>query len=73
MYKIIPVAFICALALYSCSEEGNELSPEIVENSTYIEVKPLEYKGHEYLWFRSKLRKGFGGVTHNPDCNCKNE
>ena len=65
------IAFIGALLIRSCGPKDNELSMEIVETSNYIEVKPLQYKGHDYLWFRSTLRKGFGGVTHNPECKCQ--
>ena len=65
------ILLIVVFVLLACnSSEDNELRTEIVETSSYIEVKPLKYKGHDYLWFRSKLRKGFGGVTHNPECKC---
>ena len=61
---------ILALLVCSCTCNHHELSTEVIENSDYIEVKPLEYKGHSYLWFRSVVDKGFGGVAHNPDCKC---
>ena len=71
---IILLSFIGAL-LCACSDvdNSNTCREEVVESSNYIEVKPLTYKGHKYLWFRAKVRKGFGGVAHDPDCpNCRN-
>jgi hypothetical protein len=49
-------------------DSTNTAREEVVESSNFVEVKPLTYKGHRYLWFRAKIRKGFGGVTHDPDC-----
>jgi hypothetical protein len=65
----ILVAFILALAC-ACStkDDTNTCKVEAVETSTYLEVKPLTYKGHRYNWFRSSRSKGFGGVTHDPEC-----
>jgi len=61
---------ILALLVCSCTNKYREPGTEIIENSNYIEAKPLEYKGHSYLLFRSLDGKGFGGATHNPDCKC---
>ena len=62
-------SFIIAL-LCACHDvdSTNTCREEVVESSSFVEVKPLTYKGHRYLWFRAKIRKGFGGVTHDPDC-----
>ena len=67
----ILIAFILALAC-ACSskDETNTCKEEAVETSSYLEVKPLTYKGHRYLWFRASNKKGFGGVVHDPNCNC---
>ena len=69
MKKFIVFAFILGILL-SCNDvdSTNTAREEVVESSNFIEVKPLTYKGHRYLWFRAKIRKGFGGVTHDPDC-----
>ena len=66
---LILVSFVCALIL-ACSDvdSTNTAREEVVESSHFVEVQPLSYKGHRYLWFRAKIRKGFGGVTHDPDC-----
>jgi hypothetical protein len=64
------IIFLLVSILCSCStsDDTNTCIPEVVETSTYIEVKPLIYKGHTFLWFRSKVGKGFGGVVHDPEC-----
>lgn len=69
MKKLLVVLFSLAL-LCACdsTDNSNTAREEIVEGSSFVEVKPLSYKGHRYLWFRAKIRKGFGGVTHDPDC-----
>lgn len=66
---IILSSFIGAL-LCACNDvdSSNTCREEVVESSNFVEVKPLTYKGHRYLWFRAKIRKGFGGVTHDPYC-----
>lgn len=65
----ILISFACVLT-WACSDVDctNTAREEVVESSNFVEVKPLTYKGHRYLWFRAKIRKGFGGVTHDPDC-----
>lgn len=65
----ILIFFACVLA-WACSDVDctNTAKEEVVESSNFVEVQPLTYKGHRYLWFRAKIRKGFGGVTHDPDC-----
>lgn len=67
--SIVLIAFLGAL-IWACSDvdSTNTAKEEVVESSNFVEVKPLIYKGHRYLWFRAKIRKGFGGVTHDPDC-----
>ena len=74
MRKILIVLFSLAL-LCACNDvdSTNTAKEEVVESSNFVEVKPLTYKGHRYLWFRAKIRKGFGGVTHDPDCKCMNK
>ena len=68
LIKIIAIS----LLIISCDsvDNTNTAKEEVVETSSYVEVKPLSYKGHKYLWFRAKVKKGFGGVTHDPDCKC---
>lgn len=62
-------ALVCACDYH---DDANTCRPEVVEESDYLEVKPLIYKGHRYLWFRTKIRKGFGGVVEDPECEkCK--
>lgn len=63
------MAFL-GVMIWACSDvdSTNTAKEEVVESSSFVEVKPLTYKGHRYLWFRAKIRKGFGGVTHDPDC-----
>ena len=69
-FIIVITIFIVTLFCGACSDvdSTNTAKEEIVESSNFVEVKPLTYKGHRYLWFRAKIRKGFGGVTHDPDC-----
>jgi len=68
---LILLSFISAL-LCAC-DNSNTCREEAVEGSNYIEVKPLTYKGHKYLWFRSRVHKDYGGITHDPECpNCRN-
>lgn len=66
------VFLIIAATILSCSTHDNDntCKEESVECSDYLEVKPLTYRGHRYLWFRSQIRKGFGGITHDPNCKC---
>ena len=66
------IIFVAFLGLLACSsvDDTNTAPTECVEKSSYVEVKPLTYKGHRYLWFRSKTHKGFGGVVHDPNCEC---
>lgn len=70
---IILISFIAALMCACDYHDGaNTCRSEVVEKSDYLEVKPLIYKGHRYLWFRTKIRKGFGGVVEDPECEkCK--
>jgi len=71
--KLIKVTFlVLAIYMVACSSKDsiNTCKEEVVETSTYLEVKPLTYQGHRYLWFRAQSRKGFGGITHDPDCKC---
>lgn len=66
---LILSSFIGALLCACHDVDGsNTCREEVVESSNFVEVKPLTYKGHRYLWFRAKIRKGFGGIAHDPDC-----
>ena len=69
------ICLILSLLLLSCSshDSSNTCKEEQVEGSSYLEVKPITYQGHRYLWFRAQTRKGFGGITHDPNCNCHNK
>lgn len=64
------VILVSAIFMVACSskDDTNTCVEEAVESSSYLEVKPLTYKGHRYLWFRASSRKGFGGITHDPVC-----
>ena len=70
--KVFILLFIASIIICSCSskDSSNTCREEAVESSTYLEVKPITYKGHRYLWFRAQSRKGFGGITHDPNCKC---
>ncbi len=70
--KIFKCFIFSTLILSACSshDASNTCKEEPVEGSTYVEVKPLTYQGHRYLWFRSQRSKGFGGIAHDPDCKC---
>jgi len=70
--KIFKCFILSTLIFSACSshDTSNTCKEEPVEGSTYVEVKPLTYQGHRYLWFRAISQKGFGGVTHDPNCNC---
>jgi len=71
MKKLFVLLFgIVLLVACTSVDDTNTCKEEIVEKSTYLEVKPLKYKGHRYLWFRTKRTKGFGGISHDPDCGC---
>lgn len=74
MKKLI-ATFALVLACVSCIDE-NEPTPVQhksgeLTRSTFDETIEFEYKGHEYIWFRS-LNGGYagwdGGIVHNPDC-----
>ena len=72
---ILGVAIFGYILLNTCTscstaDDTNTCPLEVVETSTFLEVKPLSYKGHRYLWFRTKSGKGFGGVAHDPACPC---
>lgn len=33
-------------------------------------LKTLQHQGHSYIIFnKSKIYEGYGGITHDPDCN----
>lgn len=66
--SILCMFFLVLLGACESVDSENTCRTEVVETSDYLEVKPLIYKGHSYLWFRTKMRKGFGGITHDPDC-----
>jgi len=71
--KIVKIIIlVSAIFMMACSSRDatNTCKEEAVESSNYLEVKPLTYKGHRYLWFRASSRKGFGGITHDPNCKC---
>lgn len=65
---ILMTLFTVLICACNDVDSHNTCKEEVVESSSFVEVKPLTYKGHRYLWFRAKIRKGFGGVTHDPDC-----
>jgi hypothetical protein len=70
--KILKCFILSTLIFSACSSHDTSTTckEESIENSTYLEVKPLTYQGHRYLWVRAQSRRGFGGITHDPDCKC---
>lgn len=68
LVKVIILASAIFMVACTSKDPTNTCREESVETSTYLEVKPLTYQGHRYLWFRAKSHKGFGGITHDPNC-----
>ena len=61
------------LSLTSCDVEGTRVDDyRDKENLPVKHIKHFEYKGHDYILFKTKGANGaVGGVVHDPDCRCK--
>ena len=68
---LLTTAFI--LGLTSCETEGTRVDDyRDKENLPVKYIEHFEYKGHDYILFKTK--GGYvsaGGVVHDPDCKCK--
>lgn len=61
------------LGLASCATEGTRVDDyRDKENLPVKYIKHFEYKGHDYIFFKTvEGTASFGGVVHDPDCRCK--
>ena len=61
------------LGLASCATEGTRVDDyRDKENLPVKHIKHFEYKGHDYILFRTAGGyASVGGVVHDPNCKCK--
>lgn len=61
------------LGLASCATEGTRIDDyRDKENLPVKYIKHFEYKGHNYILFKTEgVNSAVGGVVHDPDCKCK--
>lgn len=61
------------LGLASCETEGTRITDyRYKENLPVKHIKHFEYKGHDYILFKTAAGSAsVGGVVHDPDCKCK--
>lgn len=72
MRRIILAALVGILL--SCSQKTQEEIKTDRQRQFREHVTIVEHNGHSYLFFKQGYgRSRYGGVTHNPDCECKNE
>lgn len=68
---LLTTAVIFGLA--SCATEGTRIDDYRGEENLPVKtIEHFEYKGHDYILFKTKGANGaVGGVVHDPDCRCK--
>ncbi|WP_336536883.1 hypothetical protein [Bacteroides acidifaciens] len=65
----ILAAVLCAVCLSGC--DGDKTQEQI---DAYMEshITEFNYKGHKFLLYKQMYAKGgVGGITHDPDCPCR--
>lgn len=60
---------LIALTLTGC--ESNKIQEQI-DADMAVHITEFNYKGHKYLLYKQSYYKGgVGGITHDPDCPCR--
>lgn len=65
----LSILALLALTLTGCeyNRTQEQIDAEIASNIT-----EFNYKGHRYLLYKRNYAKGgIGGITHDPDCPCR--
>lgn len=61
---------LLALTLTGCVEQTQEQR----DANMASHITEFNYKGHRYLFYKSYSGyKGYAGITHDPDCPCRNK
>ncbi len=71
MMKIKPTTILLALlalTLTGCEELTQEEAQQIIDNSASYHLRTVNYHGHSYIIYRGYRE---GGITHDPDCPCR--
>lgn len=69
--KKITLAILALLALTLTGCEDNK-TQEQIDADIAIDMTEFNYKGHKYLLYKRGYAKGgLGGITHDPDCPCR--
>lgn len=64
---------LLALTLMGCEDSRTpEQKQRAIDNEVASEITEVNYKGHKYLLYKHGYGKGgIGGITHDPDCPCR--
>ena len=61
---------LCAFALTGCGEQTQTQEQCDAEMASHI--TEFNYKGHRYLRYKVGIgERGYAGITHDPDCPCR--
>lgn len=64
---IILTAIVCMAAMVSCKPPTQQRR----DANIAARLTEFNYKGHKYLLYKeSDGYRGYGGITHDPDCPC---
>lgn len=73
--KKITLAILALLALTLTGCEDNrtpEQKQRAIDADIASHIIEFNYKGHRYLLYQQVCdRGGYGGITHDPDCPCR--
>lgn len=65
--SITLILALCAIALTGCEE----LTQEQIDADVASHIQKVNYGGHKYLLYQLNGYQGYGGITHDPDCPCR--
>lgn len=58
----------CIALIAACDEPKDKITLKRSQSCEYqIEIYPLKYKSHDYLYFETNCRTPYG-IVHDPDC-----
>lgn len=71
MKKKLTLTLLALLALTLAGCEPKEQTQ--IEKDVESHITEISYKGHKYLYFHKYdgLRHAVAGITHDPDCPCR--
>lgn len=69
--KKLTLSILALLALTLAGCDGNKTQQQI-DAEIASNITEFNYKGHHYLLYKHNYAKGgIGGITHDPDCPCR--